>query len=94
MRSALEWEPGVDAGAIGVTVDRGIVTLHGQVSTFAEMEAAECVALRIDGVSAVANEIDLKLEWDNSVPDGSATSAVFDLVGMRGQVDGTVTVIP
>jgi osmotically-inducible protein OsmY len=57
----LEWEPTVGAAEIGVSVEGGIVTLNGTVKTFPEKWAAEEAALRIAGVRAVANEIEVRL---------------------------------
>ena len=37
----LEWQPGLDAAAIGVSVDGGMVTLTGQVSSLAQKWEAE-----------------------------------------------------
>lgn len=37
----LEWEPSVNAAAIGVEVKDGIVTLAGHVDSYAEKFAAE-----------------------------------------------------
>ena len=37
----LDWEPKVDAANIGVSVDKGAVTLTGHVKTYAELIAAE-----------------------------------------------------
>lgn len=57
----LEWEPAVDATAIGVMVSNGVVTLAGHVSSFAEKWDAERAALRVYGVKAIAVEMDVKL---------------------------------
>ena len=38
---ALEWEPSVDASDIGVSLDGGVVTLRGNVASYAEKMAAE-----------------------------------------------------
>lgn len=62
IQNALAWEPSVDAGGIGVTVDEGIVTLRGDVRTYAEKAAAERVALRVYGVKAVANDLEVRIE--------------------------------
>lgn len=61
VQNALDWEPSVDAADVGVTVDNGVVTLLGPVKTYAEREAAERVALRVYGVKAVANELEVRL---------------------------------
>jgi osmotically-inducible protein OsmY len=61
VQNALDWEPSVDATEIGVTVENGVVTLRGDVPSFAEKETAESVALRVYGVKAVANDINVRL---------------------------------
>jgi osmotically-inducible protein OsmY/prolyl-tRNA editing enzyme YbaK/EbsC (Cys-tRNA(Pro) deacylase) len=57
----LAWEPSIDAAAIGVAVRDGVVTLTGDVPSFAEKWTAENVAKRVAGVRAVANEIAVRL---------------------------------
>jgi osmotically-inducible protein OsmY len=58
---ALDWEPSVDAAEIGVSVDHGVVTLRGDIRTFAEKAAAERVALGVYGAKAVANDLVVRL---------------------------------
>jgi osmotically-inducible protein OsmY len=58
--SALEWEPEVDPAAIGVTVEDGVVTLFGHVN-LPQRHAVEHAVLRVRGVVAVANEIEVDL---------------------------------
>ena len=57
VQSALDWEPSVDVSDIGVSVDESVVTLRGNVASYAEKMAAERVALRVYGVKAVANDL-------------------------------------
>jgi osmotically-inducible protein OsmY len=59
VRSAFEWEPSLDASDIAVSVERSIVTLRGYVGSFAQKVMAEQAALRVYGVRAVANDIDV-----------------------------------
>ena len=61
VQNALDWEPSVDAKDIGVSVDEGVVTLRGNVASYAEKIAAERVALRVYGVKAVANDLVVRL---------------------------------
>jgi osmotically-inducible protein OsmY len=56
----LSWEPSVNAAAIGVGVKDAIVTLSGHVTSFAEKRAAEHAVLRIHGVRALANELEVR----------------------------------
>ena len=57
----LEWDPSINATNIGVAVHNGVVTLSGHIQTFAEKAAIERVVQRIDGVKAMALELDVKL---------------------------------
>jgi len=57
VQNALDWEPSFDATDIGVSVDEGVVTLRGNVGSYAEKVMAERVALRVYGVKGVANDL-------------------------------------
>jgi osmotically-inducible protein OsmY len=61
VQNALNWEPSIESTEIGVSVDNGIVTLRGDVHSYAEKSAAERVALRVYGTKAVANDINIRL---------------------------------
>ena len=47
VENALDWEPSVDASDVGVSVEDGVVTLRGNVRSYAEKGASERVALRV-----------------------------------------------
>jgi osmotically-inducible protein OsmY len=61
VQSALDWEPSLDAKDIGISVDEAVVTLRGNVASYAEKVTAERVALRVYGVKAVANDLAVHL---------------------------------
>ena len=61
VQSALDWEPSLDATDIGVSVDEAVVTLRGNVASYAEKVTAERVALRVYGIRAVANDLAVHL---------------------------------
>jgi osmotically-inducible protein OsmY len=61
VQSALDWEPSLDASDVGVSVDEAVVTLRGNVASYAEKVTAERVALRVYGVKAVANDLAVHL---------------------------------
>src|SRR5688572_20558547 len=61
VENALEWEPSVDQTDIGVSVDEGVVTLRGNVVSFGQKAAAERATLRVYGVKAVANDVEVRL---------------------------------
>jgi osmotically-inducible protein OsmY len=54
---ALDWEPSVDAEDIGVAVADGVVTLRGNVASYAAKLMAERAVLRVYGTKAVANDL-------------------------------------
>jgi osmotically-inducible protein OsmY len=57
----LKWEPSVHAEQIGVEAKDGVVTLTGHVSSYLEKFHAEEAAQRVEGVMALAIEMDVKL---------------------------------
>ena len=57
----LKWEPSVHAAQIGVEVKDGVVTLAGEVSSYAEKWNAERAAQRVAGVKALAIDMTVKL---------------------------------
>ena len=71
----LNWESAVNAAQIGVEVKNGVVTLVGQVGSFAEKWDAEHAVLRIAGVSALAVEIDVKLQGSSKRTDTDIAQA-------------------
>ena len=71
----IAWEPSVAVPEIGVTVYDGIVTLTGSVEDLPAKWAAEKAALRVSGVRAVANEIEVKLSTDNRRSDEDIAEA-------------------
>ena len=56
----LEFEPSIDAAEIGVAVADGTVTLTGHVHTYAQGVKAEEIVRRINGVRAIAEEIEVR----------------------------------
>ena len=57
----LKWEPSVHAAQIGVEVKDGVVTLAGEVSSYAEKWNAERATQRVAGVKALAIDMTVKL---------------------------------
>jgi osmotically-inducible protein OsmY len=58
----LDWDPEVDASAIGVAARKGTVTLTGYIDSYSGKLAAERAAKRVRGVRAVANDIEVRLK--------------------------------
>jgi osmotically-inducible protein OsmY len=77
VQNALDWEPSIDAADIGVTVDKGVVTLRGDVKTYAEKATAERVAQTVYGTKAVANDINVRLGTGAKRSDSDIAQAVL-----------------
>ncbi|HEY8375768.1 MAG TPA: BON domain-containing protein [Nannocystis sp.] len=69
VQEELAWQPNVNPAHIGVTVKNGVVTLTGHVSSYSEKYAAEKAAKSVYGVSAVANELAVKLATQRTDED-------------------------
>lgn len=76
----LEFQPHIDAAAIGVAVENGVVCLTGHVRTYAEKIAAERVVKRVKGVHAVAEEIEVRIPGDADVADDVIASRCLDVI--------------
>ena len=57
--TVLDQEPDIDVAHIGVRVNKGVVTLEGVVATLLEKAAAEDAAQLVDGVRAVAHDLEI-----------------------------------
>jgi hypothetical protein len=64
MLAEFDWEPSVTAAQIGVTANARVVTLSGHVESYARKLAAETAARRVEGVKALAEEIEARLPFD------------------------------
>jgi osmotically-inducible protein OsmY len=72
----LDWDPAINAAAIGVTVRDGIVTLSGTVASFAEKWDAEHAARQVGGVQALAVAIDVALPGASQREDADIARTV------------------
>jgi osmotically-inducible protein OsmY len=73
----LRFEPSVAEAHIGVTARAGVVTLTGNVSSFAERYAAEKAAQRVNGVKAVAENIEVRLPFELKRRDEEIAAAAL-----------------
>jgi osmotically-inducible protein OsmY len=82
----LSWEPSVTAGHIGVTASAGVVTLSGNVDSYAKKYAAETAARRVKGVKAVAEEIEVHLPYEVQRSDVDIAAAAIDRLAWNAHV--------
>jgi osmotically-inducible protein OsmY len=71
----LQYEPQVDAAAIGVAVQDGVVTLSGHVPSLAQKTAAEAAARRVKGVKALVESLEVQLAADEGGDEAIAARA-------------------
>lgn len=76
----LLWEPSVHAARIGVEVKDGVVTLAGQVDSYAEKWNAERAAQRVAGVKAMATALDVQLSGLSQRSDADIASSVQNVL--------------
>ena len=90
----LKWEPQVTASQIGVQVKDGVVTLSGEVSSFAEKWNAERAAQRVSGVNALAVDLTVKISGLGARTDADiARSAETALAWSTSIPDGAIKVM-
>ena len=61
----LKWEPSIHEAEIATAVKSGVVTLSGHVRTFAEKYAAVRAIERLNGVSAVVDDLQVSLRSEH-----------------------------
>lgn len=87
----LDWDPEVDASAVGVAARNGTVTLTGFVDTYSGKLAAERVAKRVHGVRAVANDVEVRLRLERTDPDIASDAA--RALDLRGTIPQSVQAV-
>ena len=73
----LKWDARVQPNEVGVVVKDSIVTLTGWVDSYTKRWAAEEAALRVKGVKAVANEIEVRLPASSERTDADLAAAAI-----------------
>ena len=74
----LKWDTRLRASDIGVAAKDGIVTLTGFVDSYLKKRAAEAAAMRVRGVKAVANELEIHLPGSAERTDEDLAEAVVN----------------
>lgn len=74
----LRWDPSVSAAQIGVTAHDGIVALTGHVGSYAAKRAAERAVARVDGVKAIAEELEVQLDIRFARGDEAIAAAIVE----------------
>jgi len=73
----LDFEPSINAAHIGVAVEDGIVTLTGEVGSFAEKYNAERAVRRVKGVHGIVEHIKVVFPSDKVTGDAEIAERVL-----------------
>ncbi len=89
----LEFEPSINAANIGVSVEKGVVTLTGHVASYVEKIAAERAVERVKGVRAIAQEIEVRYPDHQKRSDDEIAQRAVNILHWSVQVpDGSIHV--
>lgn len=91
IETELQWDPKVNAAQIGVSVDRGVVSLLGTVDTYGEKWAAEDATKRVSGVCTMAQDLTVKILGDHKRSDSDIAATVQSALKWHVFVPKTVT---
>ena len=76
----LKWEPGVEHEQIGVTAANGVVALSGTVRSYGEKLLAEKAVRHVKGVRAVAEDLQVRYDWQPKTSDTDVAKRVADIL--------------
>ena len=87
----LSWLPYLNSTKIGVAVNDGAVMLSGEVDSYPEKLQAEHAAMRVRGVTAIAEELTVRGKWQGAGDLDIAREATEALARAVNVPDGAVT---
>jgi osmotically-inducible protein OsmY len=76
----LEFDPSFSGEHIAVAVDKGVVTLGGHVTSYAEKLAAIAAARRVRGVHAIAENIEVHCPHEKQTADDQIAKRARDIL--------------
>ncbi len=82
----LKWTPLLNSSEVGVAVKDGVVTLSGQVDSYAKKVAAEKAAKKISGVKAIAEDIHVGVSPSYRKTDTEIAEAVINALKWHAAV--------
>jgi osmotically-inducible protein OsmY len=92
VKDELTWDPKLDANAIGVVADDGVLTLRGNVSSFRQKREASKDAERVAGVRKVENKLDVQILDRDRRDDSELRGAVLQALMLDTVVPSTIDV--
>lgn len=79
-------DPAVDSTSVGVSVKNSVVTLSGQVDSYARKHAIERAVRRVAGVRGIALDLDVKLAPDQARSDADIAQAALTALRWHSMV--------
>lgn len=89
----LDFEPAVNPANIGVSAERGVVTLSGHVESYAEKLAAEKAARRIKGVKAIVSELKVRFAEDKIMADDEIARRAVSILHWSAAAPGVAIMV-
>lgn len=86
----LYWDPRVDAAAVAVSAEDGVVTLRGTVGSYRERREATTATKRVFGAQRVENELKVRLLDGHRRDDADLRGAVLQALTLDAVVPATV----
>ena len=80
VKEEFQWDPDLDSTDIAVSVKKGVVTLAGFVKSYSDKYEAEAAAKRVVGVSALANDLEVRLPAIDQRPDPDIARDAVDAI--------------
>jgi osmotically-inducible protein OsmY len=85
------WDPTVNAAQMGVSVNKGVVSLWGTVATFPEKWGTEDATKRLDGARTVTRALRVQLQSVNIRTDSEVAAAIKSALKLDFYVPNGVT---
>ena len=82
----LKWNPFLKASEIGVSIKNGIVTLSGQVDSYAQKLEAERTVRKVAGVKAIAEDIEIGVSPSYKKSDTEIAGSVLNALKWHSAV--------
>jgi osmotically-inducible protein OsmY len=82
----LAWDLAINAAPIGVAVKDGVVTLTGQLTTFAEKYAVQRAVQRVGGVRGIAIDLEVQLAPEHKRSDAEIAEAAISAMRWHSMV--------
>ncbi len=79
----LRWTPELAAQTIEVRVHAGVVTLRGSVPSVLQRSTAEAAAKRVLGVTAVTNDLEVRVPPEESMSDAQIARSALEAIRMQ-----------